>query len=619
MGLFKNRHAVYFAQKRVPEELQCAVAEVLQTGRPRQVFLKRSLNTKDPREARVRAMSVLLEFDHILGMAAKRAATAPVKRELSEREIALVADYVYARELADHEEWRAGGREKWRALYARLKATADHEVGLPALAFDKWPEHGVTREQLEAYREGLADALPDYKDALARGDITAVEDQVDIALSSLGINLAPDSPSWPLLGRAALQSYVKALHAIEHRNAGGLIDVPPLPLPFEQGTTSSASAGTLADALDGWMKEIERPAGTAAEYTRAVKLFTELHGNLPIAALKRSHARTFREALQQVPRRRKGALLRASLPELQEYGRKHPHEPRISVGTVNKNFGAVQTVVMWGHDKGLVPDDVPWSDPFARMRLEEEDSERTAFEFAELNRLFASEVFTRHAFPEGGRGPAAFWLPLLGLFSGARQGELAALKPKNVQPQGRGLTLLHFVRDRTSGKRLKTKSSERVVPVHAELVRLGFLKFVANVASAHGPDAWLFPDIAPGTGNQAAWSKWFGRYLRALGITDTAKVFHSFRHNMKDALRRGGVDSELREALVGHATDSTVSGGYGAKEMAARFGAKRLREAITLVDYEGLKLSRVRPYTRTLFAHASAPTRAKAHSWNARR
>ena len=46
MGLIKDRHGTYYAQRRVPERLQEAVALVLNSGRPRQVFLKKSLWTK---------------------------------------------------------------------------------------------------------------------------------------------------------------------------------------------------------------------------------------------------------------------------------------------------------------------------------------------------------------------------------------------------------------------------------------------------------------------------------------------------------------------------------------------------------------------------------------------
>jgi integrase len=233
------------------------------------------------------------------------------------------------------------------------------------------------------------------------------------------------------------------------------------------------------------------------------------------------------------------------------------------------------------------------------MRVQGEQSERTSFENPDLQRLFAAPVFTKHEYPEGGRGPAAFWLPLLSLFNGARQAELAGLTTADVQEEPETSTPLLYITSQASrGKRLKTKASQRVIPVHAQLVKLGFLKFVEDVRKRDGEKAFLFPLIAPpqGRAGVAAWSKWFGRYLRAQGVTDTAKVFHSFRHGFKDALRQGKVNQEIHDALTGHAQASTVSGGYGAKEMLARYTVQVLKSAVAKVSYRGLDLSRVRPF-----------------------
>src|SRR5208282_2935679 len=139
------------------------------------------------------------------------------------------------------------------------------------------------------------------------------------------------------------------------------------------------------------------------------------------------------------------------------------------------------------------------------------------------------------------------------------------------------------------GKRLKTKQSARAVPIHPQLTEVGFLRVVASQAKARGKDAWLFPEIAPGTTGTRAFSKWFGRYIGEHGVTDTAKVFHSFRHNFTDALRAAGVGEDVSRALVGHAQGG-VHGRYGAKDMAARF-RHRLAEAISSVTYIGLDLS----------------------------
>jgi integrase len=212
--------------------------------------------------------------------------------------------------------------------------------------------------------------------------------------------------------------------------------------------------------------------------------------------------------------------------------------------------------------------------------------------------LFNASVFTEHEFPLGAHGDAGFWLPILALFSGARQTELGSLTAANVQTVAESaVSLLYFVTERARGKRVKTEASERVVPVHPEVIRLGFLSYVDARRSADGSDAWLFPSVSPEQGRAGvpAWSQWFGRYLRAAGVTDKAKVFHSFRHTVKDALRRGRADHEIREALIGHAQASSVSWGYGANAMLSRFTASTLSDAINCISYPGLDLSHVKP------------------------
>ncbi len=425
------------------------------------------------------------------------------------------------------------------------------------------------------------------KEALARGDVSFIRYELDALLEIFQINLDPASAAYRKLARAVTEAFVKALNAVLARHKGEPIETPPLVLPSAQG---AVIGGTLREALDGWKKERKPSRGVVAEYERAIRLFAELHGDLPVAQIKRTHARSFREALQDLPRHRAAKLLHAPLPELAEWGRKHPEAPKVTSATVNKLLGGVQTMVLWGYDKGMIPDDVPWSDPFAKMRLREEASERDAFTTSDLNTLFASPVFTKGERPKPGRGEAAFWLPLLALYTGARRGELAALTVKDVHKVD-GVVALTFIEDKATGKSLKTRSSARIVPVHPHLVRLGWLAYVDRVRRG-GESAWLFPQIAPDVaGGLKAWTKWFNRHLRSIGITDRRKVFHSFRHLFKDALRAGGVHEDLNDALTGH-SNATVGRRYGAKEIVRRFGMPALKDAIDSVTYRGLDLSR---------------------------
>jgi integrase len=600
MGLIKNRHGTYCAQQKVPVRLQAAVAQVLGNGKPRQAYLKKSLGTKDLKAANVRAKPVLAGFDRVIrdatALASQETAPPAMRSSLNAAEIQRMSEALYGKLLANDEASRFGGRAFVAEGVEWIRRNEDPDFKLP-YPLESVREHGWKPEQLALQKEYMVHELATMQEALALGDITAVVDDVSLVLADFQINLDRKSASYRELGMQALRAYVRALQAIDKRNAGEPIETPK----FTSGALSATevSGGSLRDAFAGWNKERSRPNGTVHEYKRAVEMFVQLHGDIPVAAIKKSYARQYREALQDVPQRRTGDLQKASLPDLSAWGRKHPEAPKVSPGTVNKQLGAVQAIAVWAHTNGVIPEDTAWSDPFAKMRVPGEQSERTSFASPDLKLLFAAPIFTKHEYPEGGRGPAAFWLPLLALFTGARKAELAGLTVADVQVEPETATPLFYITSQASrGKHLKTKASQRVIPVHVELVRLEFLKYVEAARSQNGEKAFLFPLVAPtqGRAGVAAWSKWFGRYLRAQGVTDTAKVFHSFRHGFKDALRQGKVSQEVHDALTGHAQASTVSGGYGAKEMLVRFGVEVLRTAVAKVAYRGLDLSRVQPF-----------------------
>jgi integrase len=600
MGLIKDRHGTYCAQQKVPERLQGAVARVLGTGKTRQVYLKKSLGTKDLRTANVRAKPVLAGFDRVLRDAAAIVSQAgtppPLRSSLNAAEIARTSEALYGKLLADDEAFRFGGRAKVAETVEWIRRNENPNFQL-AYPIESVREHGWQPEQLARQREHMVHELATMQEALALGDITAVEDDVALLLADFEINLDRKSAAYRELGMQALRAYVRALQAIDKRNAGDPIETPK----FTRGplSTLGTASGTLRDAVSGWEKERVRPAGTVHEYRRAVEMFIQVHGDLPVAEIKKSHAREFREALQLVPSVRAGNLRTATLPELAAFGREHPGLSKVSAGTVNKQLGAVQAIAGWAHHNGVIPDDVPWADPFHKMRVEEEQSSRGPFDARELQKVFSAPMFTSNEEPEGAKGPAGIWLPLLALFTGARRGEIAALKVENVQKDETTRTpLLFIVADRKAGKRVKTKTSERVVPVHPQLVELGFLKFVED-RKRDSDQTWLFPAVAPDQGRAlSAWGKWWSRYLRqTVGIVDADRVFHSFRHGFQDALRRATPDEELRDALSGRSNHKSVGRTYGAKNMLERWGAAILTEAISDISYPGLDLSRVRPFT----------------------
>jgi integrase len=590
MGVIPDRHGTYYARRKVPKGLEEAVPRVLANGKRRQSWLKRSLGTKSLQEANIRAKPVLIEFDGIIEKARELLKEKPTRTALTRVEIKRMAEYHYATVLAND----AAGRRHARQIREKFSDK------IPP--FPNAPAYGLTDEEFgrigSAYRKELKAA----QSALAKGNIEYVEAEVQELLNDVfRIRLDPASASYRHLSEAVLVEQVKGLQTLQRRHAGEPIETPPQPEP--DSTPAEPTGNTLRAAFEGWNRERRPAPRTLMEYERAIALFIELHGDMPVIAIKKSHARHYREALQQIPRHRTGKLLKASLQELVEWAKEHPSVPRLSAATVNKLIGGVQATLVWAHDKGgFISDDLPWADPFARMRLKEDESDREPFEIAELQVLFSSPVFTKKDWPKAARGEVAYWLPLLALFAGGRRGELASLRVADVQKESTdGALMLTITEDREAGKSLKTRNSQRAVPVHPELRRLGFLDYVEKVRREHGGQAWLFPLVAPDKGGgAAAWTKWFGRYIRSLGIKDAAKVFHSLRHNFTDALRAGGVDEEMRVALAGHGWWRTSTNrGYGAKDMVRRFTARALVAAVGRVAFPGLDLSHLRPGNRS--------------------
>ena len=130
---------------------------------------------------------------------------------------------------------------------------------------------------------------------------------------------------------------MRALEATERRHKGEVVDTPELP---DVASGTPASGESLRAALEGWKKGKRRSATTLREFNYAIDRFVELHGDLPIAKITRKHVREFREALQQIPKRRKGPLIRATLPELLKWSRENPEADKVSPATINKLLGA---------------------------------------------------------------------------------------------------------------------------------------------------------------------------------------------------------------------------------------------------------------------------------------
>jgi hypothetical protein len=253
MGLMKDRHGTYCARKKVPARLQAAVARVLDQGKERQTFLKKSLGTKDLKAANVRAKPVLAGFDRVFGEAEQLLAARPMRESLSAIEIKRLAEIYYASMLDNDETARregTGSEPVFQSVAAQLTA-AGVQFKTP-FAVGALPEAGLSAREVYKRAEHLAYELDVTADALARGNTTAIREELEELLDVYQINLDPKCEAYRRLAMAVLSAHVKALKDIERRNGGEPVDTPQIPQVLAE---SGAVGGTLRDAFEGWNKE----------------------------------------------------------------------------------------------------------------------------------------------------------------------------------------------------------------------------------------------------------------------------------------------------------------------------------------------------------------------------
>jgi hypothetical protein len=191
MGLIKDRHGTYSARHKVPERLQAAVAGILDNGKARQVWLKKSLGTKVVAQANVRAKPVQMEFDRIIARAEAQLKERPVRTSLTDIEIKRIADFFYAHEVAGDEELRMDGRgddPMYVSIHKQLTGAViefDAPYDLKALTLE--PGQGLSKRMMERIEEA-GDASRQRHPGRKRGAIPASWRRVCTGLAGSGLH-----------------------------------------------------------------------------------------------------------------------------------------------------------------------------------------------------------------------------------------------------------------------------------------------------------------------------------------------------------------------------------------------------------------------------------------------
>jgi integrase len=335
----------------------------------------------------------------------------------------------------------------------------------------------------------------------------------------LGFTFEATAPGAKEALQAALVAYRRAWQDISERDAGGIVETPEAP---EGPSKAPVKPLRLRDVFDRWKEAKARSKDSIDACGRAVALYEEQTGNPLLSQLTRAQGDAFRAFLLKQPITSKTArdrltwvksVLKYAYRDLEAIPRNPWEGLDIASSTTNKRR--------------------PWSDE-------------------ELRKLFSQPLHKEHRLPDPAKewragGEAAYWIPLLGLYTGARVGELAQLLAKDVDT---GSIPMLSITNEAEGQTVKTAAGIRSVPIHGELVRLGFLDYVAAMQKRGAVSLW--PDLKQRAGKPGAYfSDWFGKYRASLGFGKQPD-FHSFRHTVRSALAEAGIEEALIDALVGH-------------------------------------------------------------------
>ncbi len=455
-------------------------------------------------------------------------------------------------------------------------------------------ERLIYSEDVNHASEEVLNALLDLnKDRLTTNDFLDENGSfkwADDLLADQGINLDKSSDSYFALCRNLIRSAQEGFRRAEAELQGDYTWQPSDPvlkgLPESSEAISTVSPTPQSDTpvfsvvFDKYLEERKPPKQTAMDFTTYVRRFKEVNGDLRVDKIARSHVREFKDALLKLPAHQNKAHRAMTVPELLKAVQGTEYK-KLSRGSVNKALNAIKAVLSWAVTNGYIE-----SNPATKFNIKDPEAnkeKRLPYDEEDMKKIFTSPIYTKGKRPKAGCGEAAKWLPVLALFTGARLEELGQSLVTDIKEE-QGITFLHLTTIE-EGKRLKTKSSRRKVPIHPQLVRMGFLDYVEQQHKAGRVQ--LFPDLRKDTKDKLTghWSRWFGRYQRDLGITDRKKVFHSFRHTFKDACRRARIPIDVHDAITGH-SGRTVADDYGS----GSYPLEVMADEIAKVEFPSLDL-----------------------------
>ncbi len=372
--------------------------------------------------------------------------------------------------------------------------------------------------------------------------------------------------------------------------------------------TKTMTVKRLTEKFIEEYKSAGKAPKTVEQYQITANTLCELYGSRSAESITRDDAERFCDLLETMPINMVKKYPKMSTEAAIAKAAKDGDLSRLAANTRRNRFVVARAIFKYAADTRIIPFN-PFEDRLWKARFtpkEGETEERPPFALEELKKIFTAPLYTGCKNDERGYakpGPnvirrGRFWVPLIGLCHGMRENEICQLHTADVGERD-GILYLDIIVG--YDKRLKNKPSKRAVPLHPELVKMGFLDYVA-MRRADTSSLRLFPELKASKNGSYSdiFSKWFGNFLLKVFGRKIKPTFHSFRHSFKDYAWKANIPPHRIDRICGWSGEaSRQQRHYGNDKL-----VPELAEEMARVKFEGLDLSHL--YTEQPIATISS-------------
>jgi len=350
----------------------------------------------------------------------------------------------------------------------------------------------------------------------------------------------------------------------------------PTAAPVQQPRPQLAPTKKMSQHLETFLKVIGKKSGERyVDAVRdAVQNFIEYTGDIAPGEITADIAQEFAESFETWPSNRRKKPQYRNKTLFQILGMEIPEEDRISTTTYNNNLNKISSFMLWLNENKLL--DI--ENPFKRLFKKEKAAREQWLDFSVSE---VQQVLSRENLVFDPQRPSRYWIPWILAHCGARIEEICALYREDIQYAADIDTWYILILENQPDKQIKNSYSNRGIPIHSALVKLGFIDYVQSIPGG----TRLFPDLIykENYGYHDKMSDFFSRYLKRIGVYQPKKTLKSFRHTVITALYQTGATREIVPEIVGHTPDSSS---MSLSRYHKGFTLEQKREALEKIDWK---------------------------------